>query len=92
MAWWEKVKKLVGLPDYAVAFALWPWPDGGWMAGIALTDLDYATEQGMAPRVLALAEHHDPTFSIFDGFTGGINEHGSNAEEAIEKLWEAVWR
>lgn len=33
---WRKVEEMIGLPDYSVLFCLSPWPDGGWMVGIAL--------------------------------------------------------
>jgi len=87
---WTLVDLIVGLPDYAVAFAVWPWPDGGWMAGVALTDKEWADEQGLLPDIRALTEQNDPPFSIFDGFEGGVNVHAPTAAEAVLKLWKEL--
>jgi len=81
---------MVGLPDYAVVVAVWPWPDGGWMAGAALLDRDGASGQGLASGLLALPEESNPPFNIYDGFPNGINRHAPTAGEAIQSLWTAV--
>lgn len=89
---WEKVYAMVGNPDYGVCFSVWPWPDSGWMAGVVVTDLDWATEQNLPKKLLATGEHHDVTWDIFDGFVGGINVHfaSDNPEDAINKLYDTV--
>ena len=40
-----KIRQLVGRPDYGVAFCLAPWPDGGWQAGVQLTDREWVEER-----------------------------------------------
>lgn len=81
---WELVEKLVGLPDYAVGFALWPWPDGGWYAGITLTDRKWAEEQGLAAA--SLNDDYPAVWNLTDGFVNGVNEHAGTAAEAVENL------
>lgn len=88
---WALVERMIGGPDYAVAFAVWPWPDGGWMAGVALMDRDYAEEQELPAKICALAEKDVAVeFNIFDGFEDGINVHDYDAGRAVAKLWEQV--
>jgi len=67
----------------------WPWPDGGWMAGIALIDHDWALEQGMSPAILNLLEEvgrNGPDWSVYDGFANGINAHSADGPGAVKEL------
>jgi hypothetical protein len=80
------LEELAGAPDFAVCVMVWPWPDGGWNAGLALCDRAWAEEQGMSAAVLALTEESSPTWDVFNGFANGINVHGHAPEEAIAAL------
>jgi len=89
----ERLEALAGLPDYAVVVMVWPWPDGGWMAGIVLTDHEYAADQGMPAAVLDLPEFEDLNtirWDVISGFSWGINVHGSSLAAAVEALWAEV--
>lgn len=83
---WEMLDKLAGNPDYAVCVMAWPWPDGGWMAGIALHNFDWAERQKMSPAVLALPEERHPAWSMYDGFFNGINAHSTDGPGAVKEL------
>ena len=87
---WTQVEELVGLPDYAVVFSTWPWPDGGWMAGLCLTDKEWAKKQKLPGAICRLKEVFDPKWSVTDGFENGINVHAGDVKEAIEKLYDLV--
>lgn len=86
METWQKVERMVGNPDYAVVFSVWPWPDGGWMAGVALLDKEWAEEQGLPETILELEEDNDPSWNVCDGFQNGINVHATSPQKAIEAL------
>ena len=86
---WAKVKEMVGMPDFAVGFTLSPWPDGGWMASIALIDKEYAEEQDLAAATLP--NNTDwPEWNLIDGFQNGLRARGASAEEAIEELYRQL--
>jgi hypothetical protein len=87
---WDRVEKMVGNPDYAVVFSVWPWPDGGWMAGVALHDREWAEEQGLSPEILRLIEERKPAWDLYGGFLAGLNARGVSAEQAIEELLAIV--
>ena len=89
---WTKVMAMVGAPDYAVMFSVWPWPDGGWMAGVCLMDREWAEEQELPAAILALTETPlRAEWNPFDGFAHGINTHfGGSARDAVEALWKKV--
>lgn len=96
----QQMHELVGAPDYAIAFYLGPWPDGGWMASLCLTSREWAQTQvdegdhGLLPGVLALTETNGwPHASVFNGFgtpPHAFTEHGSSPEEAVAKLHAVV--
>lgn len=89
---WAKVEEMVGLPDYAVVFSLWPWPDGGWMAGLCLIDREYAQEQNLPLRICNLEDVGigGVEWDVIDGFKKGINVHAPSPQEAIDELYSAV--
>jgi|GEM_PF-6846248 len=87
---WGVVEKMVGLPDYAVCFSVWSWPDGGWMAGVALMDREYAEKQNLPRAICALEEDFDPAWNACDGFKNGINVHAPYPEEAVGALYKRV--
>src|SRR3989344_3366493 len=84
---WALVEKMVGNPDFAVCFSIWPWPDGGWMAGVVLLDREYAMKQKLPHAICALEEELDPAWNVTDGFRKGINIHAPHPEEAIQALY-----
>jgi hypothetical protein len=83
---WLTLERLAGNPDYAVCVMTWPWPDGGWMAGIALHDEGWAREQGMPQPVLNLVEERVPTWNLYVGFANGINVHSADGPGAVKEL------
>ena len=89
---WTKVEKIIGAPDYAVVFSVWPWPDGGWMAGICLINKGYAEEQGLPRRICRLNELqlNNVKWGVVDGFQDGINVHAPTPNEVIDELYSAV--
>ena len=87
---WALVEKMVGNPDFAVCFSVWPWPDGGWMAGVALINRYYAEEQKLPRSICTLQEQLDPAWNAFDGFQKGINVHAPYPEEAIQALYDQI--
>jgi len=90
---WDMLNKLAGNPDYAVCVMAWPWPDGGWMAGIALTDRGWAERQGMSPAILRLEEsvgYHGLEWNCFDGFACGINTHSTDGPGAVKELLHKI--
>jgi hypothetical protein len=91
----RQVEQLTGRPDYGVAFCVGPWPDGGWIAGVALTDREWIEEQvgdgDILPGLLNLPDGDPfPDFDIIDGFKEGVNAHGSTMAEAIDLLFTKV--
>jgi hypothetical protein len=84
-ATWNLVQEMVGNPDYAVQFAVWPWPDGGWMAGIALVDSTWALRQKLT--AIVLEESYDPAFDMHSGFSPGMNVLAPTPEEAVRRLY-----
>ena len=88
-ATWQIVKKCVGLPEYAVLFAVWPYPEGGWMAGFTLYDKEWAEEQDLPMK--NMVEDIVPHWSIEIGFLNGANAHGVDAPHAIcNAVYEAL--
>jgi len=93
---WALVEKMVGLPDYGVAFCVSPWPDGGWIAGVVVIDRDWVTEQiieksGIDPLMLNVPDGTWPTtWDIFDGFKDGVIAAGDDAADAIDVLWAKI--
>ena len=85
---WSKVEKMVGMPDFAVGFTLSPWPDGGWMASITLTNKWYAEDQGLLAT--KLQEDRQGNWNMVDGFRDGLTARGSNADKAIENLYKLL--
>lgn len=84
--------RLAGNPDYAVCVMTWPWPDGGWMAGIALISRSWAEEQGMPKIILDLFEEHNPVWTVYSGFHNGINVHSTDAPGAVKELAAEIAR
>lgn len=91
---WKVVGELVGAPDYAVAFNVSPWPDGGWLAGFCITDIEYAREQGLPIAQSSDRELYDRNmvsrggeslqWDLFNGWGGiGAQAHGIDAKQAI---------
>lgn len=93
---WSKVERLVGLPDYGVMFCVSPWPDGGWMAGVVVIDLEWVVEQieshaGITCVMGDLPEDSTyPSWDIIDGFHSGVTVHGYDAADAIDILWQTL--
>lgn len=85
---WGDVEVFVGMPDYAVAFALWPWPDGGWYAGVTVIDKGYAVRQDLPAA--CLPEDFEAKWDVSSGFANGMNAHGINAAEAFQNLQERL--
>jgi hypothetical protein len=83
---WSTLERLAGNPDYAVCVMTWPWPDGGWMAGIALHDQGWAERQGMPQIILDLLEERIPVWNMYDGFANGINAHSTDGPGAVKEL------
>lgn len=83
----ETLERLAGNPDYAVCVMTWPWPDGGWMAGITLLSRSWAERQGMSKAILDLSEDdHSPAWTVYSGFPNGINVHSTDAPGAMKEL------
>lgn len=87
---------MVGLPNYGVAFCLAPWPDGGWMAGVLITDRDWVTEQvecGEIEREMLSVPDEGAagaSWDITDGFKDGLVAYGDDAADAVDCLWAMV--
>lgn len=81
------LRLIVGAPDYAVVAMYWNWPDGGYMAGCALIDKEFAEEQGLLAQYLPESHGY---WNIFDGFEDGINVHASTEKEAVQLLWRRL--
>jgi hypothetical protein len=85
---YKKINSIIGAPDYAVMFCLWPWPDGGWMAGVVLVDKEYALDQELLTAHLEEGDW-DIKWDVMDGFSyPGVNAHGASStpELAIDNL------
>ena len=76
-----------------------PWPDGGWLAGVQITGREWVREQieregyddELDSAILSVPGDDDfPDWDIFDGFVGGLNAHGDDAADAIDRLWAMV--
>ena len=97
---WVKVERMVGLPDYGVAFCVSPWPDGGWLAGVQITDREWVERQAnkgqidlamlSIPGSLKHGYNPRPAWDIYNGFSAGLNALGKNAAEAVENLWTKI--
>jgi hypothetical protein len=90
-----KVKMLVGRPNYGVAFCVAPWPDGGWIAGVTLTDREWVKEQVewgvLLPGLLQLSDDdHFPDWDIIDGFKNGLTVHGATMSEVVDLLFSSI--
>jgi len=77
---------LAGNPDYGVCVMVWPWPDGGWYAGIAVTDELCAKKQSLPVWGMESTEGMSPEWDVCDGFEDGVNEHGITIIDALNKL------
>jgi hypothetical protein len=82
----KAIKLLAGSPDYAVCVMTWPWPDGGWYAGIVVTDELNAKKQSLPVWGLREIKGRTPKWDIFDGFKDGVNEHGVTPSKALDTL------
>lgn len=86
----QMIEEIVGVPDYAVIFSLWPWPDGGWMAGCVLINKVWAKEQGLLIAKLDEWSSEAHRWNSTDGFEYGINSHSYSWPTAIYELYQKL--
>ena len=86
------IDKIMGKPDYAVAFATWHWPEGGWRAGVTLIDKAWAEDQHLKAACLK-QDQLSPEWTAAEGFVNGLNVSSEVSQaRAIEKLYESLNR
>jgi hypothetical protein len=79
------LEKLQGMPDFGVCAMAWAWPDGGYMAGLVVTDRNCAQVQSLLGSDY-LEQDRNAVWDISDGFKFGANAHDLTTKAAVMAL------